>query len=96
MRYLRSLGNSFSLSIPATSHEKTIRQASKYLLVLFTTICVSAQEPSASNPSPPEAVSPSASITIPAGTRLALVLTHPIRAGICTAEMTSTRRSPRR
>jgi len=79
MRYLRSLGNSFSLSIPATIHEKTIRQASKFLLVLFTTICVSAQEPSASNPSPPEAVSPSASITIPAGTRLALVLTHPIQ-----------------
>jgi len=81
MRYLRSLGNSSSLSIPATIHEKTIRQASKFFLVLFTAICVSAQEQSVSNPSsPPEAVGPSASITIPAGTRLALVLTHPIQS----------------
>ena len=81
MRYLRSLGNSSSLSIPATSHEKPIRQASKFLLILFTAICVSAQEQSASDQSSrPEAVGPSATVTLPAGTRVALVLIHPIQS----------------
>ena len=81
MRYLRSLGNSSSHSIPATIHDKTIRLASKFCFILFTTICVSGQQQSASDlSSRSEAVSPSTTITIPAGTRLALVLTHPIQS----------------
>jgi hypothetical protein len=81
MRYLRSLGSSSSLSIPATIHHKPIRHAPKFLLILFTTNCVAAQGQSASDQSSgPQAVSQSATITIPAGTRLALVLTHPIQS----------------
>jgi hypothetical protein len=61
MRCLRSVGNSSSLSIPATIQQKPIRPAG---------------DPS----SGPQAASQSATITLPAGTRLALVLTHPIQS----------------
>lgn len=81
MRYLRSFGNSSSLSIPATVPQKPIRHAPKFFLILFTTICVAAQDQSASDQSTgPQAVGRSATVTIPAGTRLALVLTHPIQS----------------
>jgi hypothetical protein len=81
MRYLHSVGNRSSLSIPRTIHQKPIRHASKFFLIFFTTICVAAQNQSASDPaSQPQAASQSATITIPAGTRLALVLTHPIQS----------------
>jgi hypothetical protein len=81
MRYLRSIGNSSSFSIPATIQQKPIRHAAKFFLILFTTLCVAAQDQSASDPSSgPQAAGQSATITIPAGTRLALVLTHPIQS----------------
>jgi hypothetical protein len=81
MRCLRSVGNSSSLSIPAAIHHKPIRHAPKFLLILCTTIWVAAQDHSGRDPSSgPQAVRENAAITIPAGTRLALVLTHPIQS----------------
>jgi len=81
MRYLRSVGASCSRSMPATIHHKAIRHAPKFFLILFTTIAVAAQGQAASDQSSgPQSVSQSATITVPAGTRLALVLTHPIQS----------------
>jgi len=80
MRCLRSVGSRSSLSIPGTIHHKP-KQARKLFLILFTTICVAGQGQSAGDQSSaPRAVSRSATITIPAGTRMALVLTQPIQS----------------
>jgi len=81
MRYLHSLGSRCSLSIPTTIPHKPIRHAPKFFLILFATITVAAQGQSASDQSSePQAAGQSATVTIPAGTRMALVLTHPIQS----------------
>jgi hypothetical protein len=81
MRCLRSVGNSSSLSIPAAIHHKPIRHAPTFFLILFATIGVAARDHSGRDPSSRrQAVRENATITIPAGTRLALVLTHPIQS----------------
>jgi hypothetical protein len=81
MGYLRSLGKSSSLSIPTTTQQEPTRRAWKFFLILFTTICMAAQARPASDPSSgQQAASRGATVTIPAGTRLALVLTHPIQS----------------
>jgi hypothetical protein len=79
-RSFRRTLSSLSNSIP----NKSVRAAGFVLaLVLLGLPCVAQDQPQASQPAPPDTtpkVDLPLTVTIPAGTRLALVLTHPIQS----------------
>jgi hypothetical protein len=83
MKYLRSSGNDASRSIPEKIHKQQIRQIATLLLfaIALTAIDVSAQDQTPDSQTPaPSAASQGGTVTIPAGTSIALVLTHPIES----------------
>lgn len=81
MKCLRSLENAASPSIPETLHKKQLRFVAIAICILSTSISVTAQDPPASQqPGTKEGSSQKTVVTIPAGTQVALVLTHPIQS----------------
>src|SRR5579864_3721021 len=77
----RSRRRSFS-SFTSTIPTKSARQAGFVLAIVLAGLPCLAQQAPATEPAPPAPATaqPSASVTIPAGTRVALVLTHPIQS----------------
>lgn len=78
----RSRRRSFS-SLTNTIPTKSAKPAAFVLAIVLAGLpCLAQEQPPATEPAPPDAATaqPAASVTIPAGTRLALVLTHPIQS----------------
>ena len=78
----RSRRRSFSF-LTNTIPTKSAKPAAFVLAIVLAGLpCLAQEQPPAPEPAPPDAATaqPAASVTIPAGTRLALVLTHPIQS----------------
>ena len=77
----RSRRRSFSSFLSSITFKSAMQAAFLLAMVLAGLPCLAQQSP-ATEPAPPETATPQppASVTIPAGTRLALVLTHPVQS----------------
>src|SRR5579859_1436179 len=78
----RSSRRSFS-SLTNSITIKSARQVAFVLAIVLAGLpCLAQEQPPATEAAPPDTATaqPPASVTIPAGTRLALVLTHPIQS----------------
>jgi hypothetical protein len=88
MPYLRSWSQSpSSISNPFTNNKKRIKQAAAAItVVLLTTFTCVAQDQSQTGteqgPATSQTQTSSSTVTIPAGTQLALVLTHPVQSRV--------------
>lgn len=89
MTYLRSCRLSLSaISTPVTTNKKRAKQAGAFLAVVLAALTCFAQhkdqpqtgEERSSESSQAQAEPQSANVTIPAGTKIALVLTHPVQS----------------
>jgi hypothetical protein len=77
--YLRSASPRASLVIPFTTRK--MHSPRIFLgFALMTSVCVFGQDSTSSNPDSPPASDQSGKITVPAGTRLGVVLTQPIQS----------------
>ncbi len=77
--YLRSASPSASFVTPFTTRK--MNQFRIFLgCALMASVCVFGQDSTTSNPDPPPASDQSGKITVPAGTRLGVVLTQPIQS----------------
>src|SRR5690348_16466668 len=77
----RSRRRSFSSFLSSTTFKSAVPAAFVFAMVLAALPGLAQQSP-ATEPTPPDTgtAQPPATVTIPAGTRLALVLTHPIQS----------------
>src|ERR1051326_9171522 len=78
----RSRRRSFSSFLSSITFKSAVQAAFVLAMVLAGLPCLAQQQPPATEPTPPDTgtAQPPATVTIPAGTRLALVLTQPVQS----------------